>query len=238
MRGFVDILRFDVMVQARNGFYWASGFVVLAISALLAASPVVVLNNPGLWVPALVMFNLQITTFFFVAGLLLLEKDEGTLTALGASPLSARTYLLARSTTLTMLAAVETLVIVWFGFGFSASWALFAGIAAVGVTYTGFGVAVAARYESINSLLLPASVIVTVLLLPLLGHFDLAPRLLLVWHPLEPALTLLRAAYRPASLPELMLAAAGSIAWAGIAFNLAQKAVEQLMRDTRASGGR
>jgi fluoroquinolone transport system permease protein len=238
MRGFSDILRFDVMVQARNGFYWASGFVVLAISALLAASPVAVLNNPGLWVPALVMFNLQITTFFFVAGLLLLEKDEGTLTALGASPLSARTYLLARSTTLTTLAAVETLVIVWFGFGVSVSWALFAGIAAVGVTYTGFGVAIAARYESINSLLLPASVIVTVLLLPLLGHFDLAPRLLLVWHPLEPALTLLRAAYQPASLPDLMLAAAGSIAWAGIAFSLAQKAIEQLMRDTRASGGR
>lgn len=238
MRGFADILRFDVIVQARNGFYWASGFVVLAISALLAASPVAVLNNPGLWVPALVIFNLQITTFFFVAGLLLLERDEGTLTALGASPLSARTYLLARSTSLTTLAAVETLVIVWFGFGFSASWALFAGIAAIGVTYTGFGVAVAARYESINSLLLPASVIVTVLLLPLLGHFDLAPRLLLVWHPLEPALTLLRAAYQPTPLPELTLGAAGSIAWAGVSFSLAENAIEQLMRDTRASGGR
>jgi fluoroquinolone transport system permease protein len=186
----------------------------------------------------LVMFNLQITTFFFVAGLLLLERDEGTLTALGASPLSARTYLLARTTTLTTLAGVETLVIVWFGFGFSASWALFAGIAAVGITYTGAGVALAARYESINSLLLPASVIVTVLLLPLLGHFDLAPRLLLVWHPLEPALTLLRAAYQPTSRPELVLGAAGAIAWAGVAFSLAQNAIERLMRDTRASGGR
>jgi fluoroquinolone transport system permease protein len=238
MRGFADFLRFDVIVQARNGFYWASGFVVLAISALLAALPVAVLSNPGLWVPALVMFNLQITTFFFVAGLLLLERDEGTLTALGASPLSPRTYLLARSTTLTTLAAVETLIIVWFGFGFSASWALFAGTAAMGITYTGFGVAVAARYESINSLLLPASVIVTVLLLPLLGHFELAPRLLLVWHPLDPALTLLRTAYHPTSLPELMLGGAGSIAWAGVAFSLAQRAVAELMRDTRASGGR
>src|SRR5688572_27309394 len=125
MRGFADLLRFDVIVQARNGFYWASGFVVLAISALLAASPAAVLSNAGLWVPALVTFNLQITTFFFVAGLLLLERDEGTLIALGASPLSARTYLLARTTTLTALAALETLVIVWFGFGFSVSWTLF-----------------------------------------------------------------------------------------------------------------
>lgn len=87
MRGFADLLRFDVMVQARNGFYWASAFVVLTISALLAALPIAVISDPGLWVPALAAFNLQITTFFFVAGLLLLEKDEGTLTALGASPL-------------------------------------------------------------------------------------------------------------------------------------------------------
>jgi fluoroquinolone transport system permease protein len=238
MRGFAEVLRFDVIVQARNGFYWASGFVVLAISALLAASPAAVLSNPGLWVPALVTFNLQITTFFFVAGLLLLERDEGTLIALGATPLSARTYLLARSTTLTALAALETLVIIWFGFGFPASWALFAGIAAMGITYTGFGVAVAARYESVNSLLLPASVIVTVLMLPMLGHFELAPRLMMVWHPLEPAVTLLRAAYRPTSLPELTLGAAGSIAWAAVAFGLARNAVERLMHDTRASGGR
>jgi fluoroquinolone transport system permease protein len=238
MRGFADLLRFDVIVQARNGFYWASGFVVLAISALLAASPAAVLSNPGLWVPALVTFNLQITTFFFVAGLLLLERDEGTLIALGASPLSARTYLVARSTTLTALAALETLVIVWFGFGFSASWALLGGIAAMGITYTGFGVAVAARYESVNSLLLPASVIVTVLLLPLLGHFELVPRVWLMWHPLEPAVTLVRAAYQPTSLPELLFGAAGSIAWAGVAFSLARNAVARLMRDTRASGGR
>ena len=238
MRGFADILRFDIVVQARNGFYWASVFVVLAISGLLAALPIAVLNNPGLWVPALAAFNLQITTFFFVAGLLLLEKDEGTLTALGASPLSARKYLLAHTITLTTLAAAETLVIIWLGFGLTTAWALFAGIGALGVTYTCFGVALAARYDSINSLLLPASVIVTVLLLPLLGHFGLAPRRLLIWHPMQPAITLMRAAYEPTSMRELLFGVAGSAIWASLAFRLAQHAVMQLMRDTRASGGR
>ncbi len=238
MRGFADILRFDVIVQARNGFYWASLFVVLAISALLAAMPMAVINNPGLWVPALAAFNLQITTFFFVAGLLLLEKDEGTLTALGVSPLSARKYVLAHTTTLTTLAAAETLLIVWFAFGFSASWALFAGIGALGITYTCIGVAVAARYDSINTLLLPASVIVTVLLLPLVGHFGLTPRVLLSWHPMEPAITLVRAAYEPTAIRELLFGVVGSATWAYVAFRLAQSAVTQLMRDTRASGGR
>lgn len=98
--------------------------------------------------------------------------------------------------------------------------------------------AVAARYDSINSLLLPASVIVTVLLLPLLGHFGLASRLLLVWHPMEPAITLMRAAYGPTAMRELLFGVVGSAIWACLAFELAQRAVTQLMRDTRASGGR
>lgn len=232
------MIRFDVIVQARNGFYWASLFVVLAISALLAAMPIAVINNPGLWVPALAAFNLQITTFFFVAGLLLLEKDEGTLTALGVSPLSARKYLLAHATTLTTLAAAETLIIIWFAFGFASAWTLFAGIGALGITYTCFGVAVAARYDSINTLLLPASVIVTVLLLPLLAHFGLTPRVLLLWHPMEPAITLMRAAYQPTAMLELLFGIAGAGMWAYLAFRLAHNAVTRLMRDTRASGGR
>lgn len=238
MKGFAEVVRFDVVVQARNGFYWASGFVVLFLCALLTALPAAVFSSPALWVPALVAFNLQITTFFFVAGLLLLEKDEGTLTALGISPLSARSYLLARTITLTTLATLETLVVVWFGFGLPASWALLAGILAMAITYTAFGLTVAARYESVNSFLLPASVIVAVLLLPLVGHFGFAPRLGLAWHPMAPMLTLLRSAYEPAPVRELLFGIIGSAGWAVVAFSLAERAVGKLMRNTRASGGR
>ena len=238
MKGFAEVVRSDVVVQVRNGFYWASAFVVLFLCALLTTLPANVFSTPALSVPALVAFNLQLTTFFFVAGLLLLEKDEGTLTALGASPLSARQYLLARTTTLTTLATLETLVLIWFGFGLPASWALFAGTVAMGITYTAFGIAVAARYESVNSFLMPASVVVTVLLLPLIGHFGFSPRLLLAWHPMAPALTLMRSAYEPTPLRELLFGIIGSAAWAIAIFRLAENAVERLMRNTRATGGR
>jgi fluoroquinolone transport system permease protein len=157
---------------------------VLAVSALLAALPEAVTSEPLLWVPALAAFNLQITTFFFVAGVVLLEREEGTLTALGASPVSSRVYMTARTMTLAGLAAVETLVIIWIGFGISTSWWLVTGIAAMGVTYTGFGAAMAMRYASVNELLLPASVIVTLLLLPLLGHFGLTSPVVWASHPM------------------------------------------------------
>jgi len=232
------LIRCDVLLQARNGFYWASGFVVLAVSALLAALPEDVRSAPSLGVPALVAFNLQITTFFFVAGLMLLEREEGTLTALGASPVSPGVYMASRTMTLAGLAAAETLVIVWFGFGLFASWWLLAGIVAMGVTYTGFGAALATRYASINELLLPASVVVTLLLLPLLGHFGLTSRVAWVWHPMAPTIALIRGAYEPIGLAESFFGIFGAVAWATAAFRLATHGAARLMRDTRASGGR
>jgi fluoroquinolone transport system permease protein len=232
-------LRWDVVVQARNGFYWASAFLVVMISALLLSVPETARANSALLVPAILVINLQITTFFFVAGLLLLERDEGTLTALAVSPLSPSQYLAIRTVSLTGLAAAETMAIVWIGFGTTGVWWLIlAGTAALGVIYTGLGAAVAVRYESVNALLLPASVFVTLLLLPLLPHFGLAPRLPFLVHPLDPPLTLLRAAYGGLDRTEIAYGLLGSLGWSVMAFGWGRDRVCSVMQNTRASGGR
>jgi hypothetical protein len=106
------------------------------------------------------------------------------------------------------------------------------------VIYTGVGAAVATRYASINALLLPASLVVTVLLAPLLAHVGFAPRSLFVLHPIEPALTLMRAGYVPANPGELAFGAVGSLTWSAIVFLWARRHVSGLMRHTHASGGR
>jgi fluoroquinolone transport system permease protein len=238
MMAILNALRWDVVIQARNGFYWASGFLVLLISALVLSVPDSARANSALWVPAILTINLQITTFFFVAGLILLERDEGTLSALAVTPLSASRYLAMKTFTLTALAAAETMAIVWVGFGISGSWWLLSGTAVLGLIYTGFGAAVAARYESVNALLLPASAFVALLLLPLLAHFGLTPRVLFLVHPLEPPMTLLRAAYGPIDRTEVAFAIVGSLVWSALAFLWGRNRVRALMRNTRASGGR
>jgi fluoroquinolone transport system permease protein len=239
MSALLTALRWDVVVQARNGFYWATGFVVLVIGALLLAIPPAARINAEAWVPAIIAINLQITTFFFVAGLMLLERDEGTLLAVAVSPIPPFVYLAARTLTLTVLAAVETIVVVWIGFGGHGSWPLIlAGTTSLGVIYTGFGAAVAARYDSLNAMLLPASAVVSLLLLPLLPHFDLAPRVPFLLHPVEPALTLIRAGYRAADSTAMVFGVGGSAVWSAAAFLWGSHRVGRLMRDTRAAGGR
>ena len=211
MRALVTALRWDIVLQARNGFSWASAFVVLLVGGLLLAVPEAARANSG-WVPAILVVNLQITTFFFVAGLMLLERDEGTLTALSVSPLTPAGYLATRTISLTILAAVETIALVLIAFHPGRSWLLvLAGTMALGVIYTGLGAAIATRYASINAFLLPASLVVTLLLLPLLAHVGFAPRSLFLLHPIEPPLTLIRAAYAPAGLGGSSLATEGRL---------------------------
>jgi fluoroquinolone transport system permease protein len=239
MTAVLNALRWDVIVQARNGFYWASAFLIIIISALLLYIPESARTNSALWVPAILAVNLQITTFFFVAGLMLLERDEGTLNALAVSPLSASGYLAMRTFSLTALAAAETIALVWIGFGTGGSWSLILlGTTALGVIYTGFGAAVATRYDSVNALLLPASAFVALLLLPLLPHFDLAPRLPFFVHPLEPPMTLIRAGYGAVDRIDVAFGVVGSFGWSSIAFVWGRNRVGALMRNTRASGGR
>jgi fluoroquinolone transport system permease protein len=239
MSAFATALRWDVVVQARNGFYWTTAFVVLVVGGLLLAVPEAARADEAAWVPALVAVNLQITTFFFVAGLLLLERDEGTLLALAVSPLTPAAYLATRTLSLTTLAGLETIALVSIAFTDSPSWPLLlAGTSALGVIYTGIGASLATRYASVNALLLPASVIVTLLLLPLLPHFGLAPRAPFLVHPIEPALTLMRAAYGETTVANIAFGVLGSSWWGAITFFWGQRRVGRLMQDTVATGGR
>lgn len=238
MTHLLSFVRWDITLQARNGFYYASVFVALTISAVVVSLPALGAAS-AVWVPAVFVFNLVITTFFFVTGLILLDREEGTLTALAVAPMNPSTYLASRIATLTVLASLETVVIVAIGFQLPARWPLLlTGSAALGLFYTCAGAIIASRYASVNELLLPASCIVTFLMLPLVAHFGFQTRAVYLAHPVEPALTLLRAAYQPLSGFEVAAALMGAIFWSVLSYAIARHRVVVMMRDTRATGGR
>lgn len=238
MKRWLVVLRYDLLLQARHGFYVATGVIVVIVSGLLVMLPASARADHGLWVPALFAVNLPITTLFFVAGLILLEREEGTLTALGVSPVTADHYLAMRMTTLITLAVIETLAVVVLAFGVGSWIPIAAGAVALGVLYTGCGAGISARYSSVNELILPASVFVTFLLMPLLPHFGLLPRAPFVVHPVEPALTLVRGGYTTLTTTELVFGVVGSFVWCAVAWRWGTASVARAMRATEATGGR
>ncbi len=197
----------DVRLQIRYGLYGVSVLMVLVWGALLGILSSRVTLRPELLVPPFIVINLQVTTFFFMAALVLFEKSEGVLTALVVSPLRDMEYLMSKSITLTALATAETLLIAAFLFGGDVHWrgAIVASIL-LGVLYTLAGFITVVRFESINQFLLPSVLVITASMLPLLAHFGVAGHHWMILHPVEPALLVARGDGGAGAL-------AGAIAW-------------------------
>ena len=238
MTRWLAVVLTDVRLQARQGFYAATAIIVVLVGGLLVSIPADLRGNSALWVPFWVVVNFPITTFFFMCGLMLLERDEGTLMALAVAPVSPHAYLGVRVLTLVTLATAETVLVAALAFDINRPIIVLIAAVLLGTMLTSLGAAVSARYESMNELILPGSVLVTFLLLPLLAHAGLSPRGPFLLHPVEPSLALLRSAYGHATAGEIVYGVSAGLAWCAIAWRWGSVSIRNVMRHTAATGGR
>jgi fluoroquinolone transport system permease protein len=224
MTRLLSTLRLDILTQFRNGFYYVGAFVV--VMAVVLLSQLHGTLDLSLIIPGLVFFNLLITTFYFVGGLVLFEKAEGSLFGLAVTPLRKSEYLLAKIVSLTLLASIETTLWIIVVFGIAPP--IFGMILLAGL-YTLFGFVAIAHYDSINEFLLPSVVIVVLLMLPLVDFFGLWHSPIFYLHPLQPTLVLMRAAYTPATPSEIAYGVWGSLLWYGLLFAWARHTFDRVI---------
>lgn len=249
MTRLTSTMKWDARLQYRNGFYYAALVVVLIWALLLSQIPAQVFESLGTntlaWLlPAAVLGNLLVGTFYFMGGLLLLEKGEGTIEAQIVTPLRSNEYILSKLATLTILSFIENSLLVliiyvlrarpWatpdqfiniLGPEFISSLLLFAAglvLAAVILCLAGFLVVI--RYDSINEYLLPSIMVTTVLMVPLVAYLAGWHSWLLYLHPLQAPLLLFEAAWQPIPVWQLIYALAYSLLWAGLLFRAAHRA--------------
>jgi len=204
-------LRTDARLQLRYGFYAVGVFMAAIWIAILSQLPKDAVRTA---IPAFLFLNGNVTTFFFVAGLVLYEKREGVLEALVVTPLRAGEYLVSKLVTLTILAAVEALAVVGLGWGFDLRWGpVVLGVVAVGVIFTLIGLLIVFRFDSINEFLLPGSLVSTALQLPVFSIFDIwSPAAFWLW-PTRGPLLLLQGAFAPLAPAEWLYALVSSVVW-------------------------
>jgi fluoroquinolone transport system permease protein len=215
-------LRADVTLQLRNGFYAATGFVAAVWAAILLQSPAF---DWSWLLPPLALGNLLLNTFYFMGALVLLEKGEGTITALVVTPLRIGEYLLSKVATLSTLAMVETLLIVALASGGRFSPApLLLGVALAGALFCLAGFVAVARHDSINTFLLPSGAYAALLWLPLLAYVAQWRPWPLFLHPLMPPLVLVEGAFRPLALWEALYGLGSSALWLALFFVASRRA--------------
>jgi fluoroquinolone transport system permease protein len=240
----LSVLRWDMSLQYRYGFYYVSLFVIVLMVLLLSQIPV---QNLAFLLPVFVLSAMMVTTFYFMGALVLLEKGENALYGLVVTPLRAGEFLLARVTSLTGLAVVETLLIVvpvygilygyrtGFGAGlhFNPLW-LLAGMVLLGALYSLLGFVAIAPYDAVNEYLLPSVGYLMLLMLPLIDYAGLWQSSAFYLHPVQPALRLLRAAFMPVEPWQIVYGLVGSLFWTAVAFAWARRAFQQFV--VRAAG--
>lgn len=141
-------IKTDVRIQFRNGFYFATVFVVAFSIVLLRWLPP---DVAILILPVVIVENVLVNTFYFVSGLLLLERVEGTFVAQSVTPLRDDEYVAAKLVTLTALSLAESLLIAVAVFGIDA-WLvpMAAAIALAAVLFCLVGIGLVVRYDSIK----------------------------------------------------------------------------------------
>lgn len=219
------LLVHDLRLQYRYGIHAAYGAVIALYAALLFfAGP----YAPA-WALALLIFSdPSALGFFFLGGLMLLEKGEGVRAALAISPVSARTYLLAKAMTLTALALAAVLVLALAKSG-PLNWPLLmAGVTLTSLFYIGIGVPIALRFKTVNAYLLGSALFLAPALAPSgLALLDPLPAVLLVFPPVAQFLLILAAlGYGSATGPDLGLALASAALAATAALYYAHRALE------------
>lgn len=223
-------MRCDVRLQARNGFYWAVGFLLLILLAVISQAPTL---NWAPVLPPLVLGNLVTATFFFMAALVLLEKEERTLEAQIVTPLGVNAYLTSKVATLTVLSIAEHLFIALITVGTAfRPLPLVLGVVLASALYCLAAFPAVVRYESMNELMLPAIVWVTLFSAPILHYAGLWSTPLIYLHPFQAPLVILEGAIAPLQAWEWTYGMGYGVLWIVLAFLWCRRAFRRFVVNT------
>lgn len=175
MTRLLSAIKLDTTVQIRNKLYAIGIFVgiLVAVALSLLTTP----EQLPVVIPTVMLLVIGGSTLLYVSGMIIFEKDEGTINMAIVSPLRSSEYLASKIITLTTLATVESIVMIagtMLIMSFNNDVAvpnlfiLFIGVVAIGVIYTLIGIILVVRYDKITEFLIPMSGVAVVLQLAFL----------------------------------------------------------------------
>lgn len=181
MTRLLSTMKLDMTVQYRNKLY----HITLGLAALIVLGAVFFLEKAQLRsvLPAFFMLGVGGTTYMFVAGMILFEKSENTLSGLIVTPLTTRDYMVSKVVTLVILAALEASITIFIAYGFGFNWLLmYGGLILVAAMMVLIGIITVVRYDSVTDFLVPTIFIGIGTELPVFMLFDFGAFFNALWY--------------------------------------------------------
>lgn len=207
---------YDIRLQFRHNFYYAYLIVSIIYIVILQAIPADIRQTAAI----LVVFTDPSTLgFFFLGGIILLEKGQKTLEGLFVTPLRVFEYMLAKIVSLTLLAILSSFFIAVCSMGFRFNPLVFLlGVLLTSVFFILIGFTLAAFSKSVNHYLVLSPLYVIVFFLPVLQFLKVLKTPLFYLLPTTASLTLLEQSFTSISWPAFFLSIINLSVWILIAF--------------------
>lgn len=223
MSRLLSTLRLDLLLQVRYGFYYAAAFVTLLWISLLYPLPTSTLD---LVTPLVVFAELAVIGYYFVAGMVLFEKGERTLSAIVFTPLRFGEYLGSKLATLTVMATGASLILVLVAYGteFDAP-SLILGVVLTSVISMLAGFISVLPFDQITRYLIPSQLPLALMSAPLIPFLDIWHNPIFYLFPTHGPLLLLGGAFgtNPLAAWQLLYAVFYSLLWICILTFVARK---------------
>lgn len=219
---------FDVRFQFRHGFYLAYALVSIVYISLLLLVPTSYLEK----ISILIIFtDPSVLGFFFVGGLVLLEKDQSIFNTLFVTPIRIHHYLISKILSLTLLAIVSSSFIFIIIHQFHIHYLPFLlAVLLSSILFTLIGVLLAARVDSVNMFLYTSPLLVIILYLPLLHFFNLNDSILFFLLPTQAVLILLEGAFGNPTVQDYVYAIFVFVPWISCTYALTYRSFQRFLR--------
>ena len=221
MRRLVSAIKQDLRLQFRHGFYHVYAIISALYIVGLRMSPQAVRE---LLLPILIFSDPGMLGFYFIAALVLFEKEARSLQAVSVTPLRPSEYLLAKAISLSTLAVLASLVVAGLGWELTPRLLMLVpvvGVCGVLVVFAGFAFVV--RHNTFSMFLLQSIPVLIVLGIPILGPLGLMQSPLYYLFPSYPALLAIRGIFLKGSIFLVMINTSVMTLWAYFFYRIALK---------------
>lgn len=209
-------IAYDIKLQYRQGFYYAYLVISAFYVVLLRFLPASVRETADI---LLTFTDPSMLGFFFIGGLVLLEKGQDIHNTLFVTPYKPEEYILSKTLSLTILSAISSYLIHISEFGFTTNPLLFMlGVVLTSVFFTFAGMGVAFRCRSLNGFFFLSTMVTFVFLLPISGFLDIWSTPLYYVLPTQGSFILLRSAFEQIPASQILYAVLLLAGWGGLAF--------------------
>lgn len=212
----LQAINYDIKFQFRHGFYYA--YLLLSILYIIAfrlmpfsmgryAATVIIFSDPA------------VMGFFFIGGVVLLEKGQNIYQSLFVTPLRVHEYLIAKIVSLTLLSTVTSFAIILLSFGKIHNPFIFLiGVMLTSTFFTLIGFTLAARCKNINQYIIIAPIYTIIFVLPMIEYFGLVKSWLFNLLPAKPSLLLIQTAFYKVPPLDIAFGIAALLVWCAISY--------------------